>query len=207
VASDVAVNTVQWLSSASNLGNSALLFPLALFLGAMLWRYHSLRAAIDLTSAVVLCALLIVALKILLLACGRTWGLSVESPSAHACLAATVYGALGTITAQLVTRWCRVVVALGVISIIALIACSRVLLGAHSTDEVLIGLLIGGAASCWFAGRYLQLRTDKRLNIALLLGGSLALVIVLHSAYLPFEQVAENFALKARSALFACPRD
>lgn len=200
------VNTVQWLSSASNLGNSALLLPLALFLSAMLWRYHSFRAAIHLTSAVVLCAFVIVALKILFLACGRTWGLSVESPSAHACLAATVYGALGTITAQLVTRWYRVVVALGVTSIITLIACSRVFLGAHSTDEVLIGLLIGGAASCWFTIRYLQLRTDKRLNIALLLGGSLALVVVLHSAYLPLEQAAENFALKARSALLACPR-
>jgi membrane-associated phospholipid phosphatase len=197
---------MQWASSVSTLGNSALLLPLSLFLALLLWRYHSLRAAAYLSSAVLSCVFMIVVLKIAFLACGSAWGVSVISPSAHASVATTVYGALGIVAARLVTAsWWRVIIAVAVGSIVALIACSRVILHAHSLNEVCIGLLIGGMATSLFAIQYVRLPSERQPGIALLLGGTLALIVTLQSIYVPFEEGAENIALKIRGALFACP--
>ena len=83
-------------------------------------------------------------------------------------------------------RW-RFGIALAVASIVALTSCSRLVLHAHSTDEVLIGVLIGGVATFLFAVQYVRLPSDRQPGVALLLGGTLALIVTLRGAYVPFE--------------------
>jgi membrane-associated phospholipid phosphatase len=195
---------VQWAASVSGLGNSALLLPLSLFLAGLLWRYNSLRAAAYLSSAVLFCVGVTVVLKIVFLACGRAWGLSVTSPSAHAALAATVYGAMAIVSARPVAFGWRTIIAVAFASIVALIAYSRVVVHAHSSTEVWIGLLVGGMATSLFAIQYVRLQSNRQPGVAWILGGTLALIVTLQGVYIPFEEIAEHIALKSRDSLFAC---
>ena len=194
-----------WAPFVSDLGDSTLLLPLCLFLTFLLWRYQCRRAALYLMCAMACCLSAIVALKIMLLACGRTWGIPLESPSAHACMAMFVYGSLGIVsTAQSAPRWGQAATTIVVGSVVAAIGASRVILQTHSICEVVLGLLIGCVGMALFAIPYLRLHRRTRPRMAVLALGSLAVIFVLHGISLPFEPIAERIAMQARSALFAC---
>lgn len=191
------------LGVISDAGDSAVLLPLALLLIAALWRYQSRAAAATLIVALAACGAVMVVLKIMLIACGQTWNAGVVSPSGHASMSTTVYGALGIIAARQAPRWQQPAIVLGSWLFVAAIAISRVVLGAHSYAEVGLGLLVGAAALCLFAVPYFRLRKAP-LNVALLAALSLATVLVLHGAHLPVEKLIDRFASFGRTAAGIC---
>jgi membrane-associated phospholipid phosphatase len=191
------------LSFISDAGDSAVLLPLALLLIAALWRYQSRAAASTLVVALAACGALMILLKLTLIACGEEWNAGVVSPSGHASLSTTVYGALGIIAARQSPRWQQPAIVFGSWLFVGAIALSRVILGAHSYAEVGLGLLVGFAALCLFAIPYLRLRKAP-LNLALLLGLSVATVLALHGAHLPVERLLHRFAFFGRTAAGIC---
>lgn len=193
------------LALISDAGDSAVLLPLALLLVAALWIYQSREAALTLVVALAASGAVMVVCKILLMACGQAWNAGMASPSGHASLSATVYGALGLIAARQVPRWLQPAIVLGSWVFVGVIALSRVVLGAHSWAEVGLGLLVGFAALGLFAIPYLRLRKVP-LNVALLAGLSLVTVLALHGAHLPVEKLLHQFALFGRGTTGICLR-
>lgn len=191
------------LAYISDAGDSAVLLPLALLLVAALWYYQSGKAALTLVVALAASGVVMVVCKILLLACGQAWNASMVSPSGHASLSATVYGALGIVAARQAPRWLQPAIVLCSWVFVGAIALSRVVLGAHSWAEVGLGLLVGIAALGAFAIPYFRLR-KARLPMVLLGTVTLATVLVLHGTHLPVEKLLHRFAVFGRSAVGVC---
>lgn len=132
------------LAAASDLGDSAVITAIAVVatIQLVLWRYRG--AALSLLVALVVGAAAIGSLKIALIGCGRgMFGSQLSSPSGHAAMTAAVLGTLSAIMAEQITGWRRFLPPLVALAVTALIAATRVLLGVHTMEEVLIGLGTG----------------------------------------------------------------
>jgi hypothetical protein len=132
------------LTAASDLGDSAVITAIAVV------------AAIDLAwsgyrrAALLLIAVLLVAgggigfLKVLVIGCshGRL-GPDLNSPSGHAAISAAVLGTLSFVVETQIRDWRRFIAPAIAIALILVIAATRVLLGAHTVQEVVVGLACG----------------------------------------------------------------
>jgi membrane-associated phospholipid phosphatase len=81
---------------------------------------------------------------------------ALQSPSGHTSLSTLIYGAIALIVAHEFDDWRRSVAVVVGIGLIAGIAVSRIVLGAHSPLEVAFGLAIGLVALAVFARPYLR---------------------------------------------------
>jgi membrane-associated phospholipid phosphatase len=88
--------------------------------------------------------------------------------------------------------------------VIAGVAVSRVVLGMHSPAEVLLGLIVGASALGIFAVLYYRLNPAE-MNLPLFLSLSVAVLLLLHGAHLPAEQIIRHLASILRSTTHACP--
>lgn len=191
------------VNAISDAGDSVVLVCLAALLVAMLWRYQNWKAASTLVLALAVCAGVMVCLKLVLIACGQTWNAGMVSPSGHASMSVAVYGALGIIAARQSRYRQQLAIALASAALIAGIAISRVMLGAHSYPEVALGVLVGVAALSLFAFRYSAL--DKgQMNLAVLGALSLAIVLILHGVHLPVENLIHRLAFFGRDSVGVC---
>ena len=195
---------MDWIKHLSSFGDSTMLLPLSLLLTAMLWRSESARAAICLLTAVAVCGSVMVALKIAFLACGETWGVGILTPSGHASMSSMVYGAFAVVVSRKLGWRTRVGVGLLCGLLVACIAVSRVVLGVHSVDEVIVGLSVGLGALSIFALLYFRLQPGTQINPTILLLASVALIAILHGVSVPFEEAAYDLALRARAGLSMC---
>ncbi len=83
------------------------------------------------------------ALKLVFHACSETFGLpSLHTPSGHAAAAAVISGGLTGLLSR--RRTAAVLISLAIVTLIGL---SRLLLGAHSLPEVVVGSLVGLAGA------------------------------------------------------------
>jgi membrane-associated phospholipid phosphatase len=197
-------NSMSWMHLISDFGDSGVLLPLSLILTVALWRYQSSRAAVYFLSAAGFCLTVIVSLKLILIACGNAWGGGIVSPSGHTSMSATVYGVVGLVTARQAPYWQRPLIAFAMVAFVCCIALSRIVLGAHSIAEVVLGFLVGTAAVYLFARQYFRLGTRK-INL-LLVGTSFVLVLLLlHGTRLPVEEFIRQLAAVGRTNLHACP--
>jgi membrane-associated phospholipid phosphatase len=139
------------------LGDAAFLVPASIVLLAYLLLRRSPRTALAWLSALALCAGLTVFAKIAFYACGdQLTSLVVRSPSGHTSFGTTFYGCGAIIFSAHRNRLVRLALLMGSGAIVLGIAASRVLLHAHTPQEVLIGLLIGLFCLAWFTFRYLH---------------------------------------------------
>jgi membrane-associated phospholipid phosphatase len=169
----------------TDLGDAAVVLPLALLLLAALWRYESRRAAWVFLRALIGCGIGLALLKVLFISCGRAWhAAQLESPSGHTGLSIFVYGALAAVAMNAaqggaVPRalppadglaaagpaqaggaaggWLATFIAYTAPPLVAAIAVSRVALGSHTLPEVAVGALVGLAALAGFALPYRRL--------------------------------------------------
>lgn len=158
-----------------------------------------------LLGSVLFCAGATIVLKITFLACGHAWGSSIESPSAHASMAAAVYGALAIMTLRPGARWKRILLVGAAAILIGGIAISRLALRVHSVQEIILGLVLGTTASTIFAWRYCRLDSSRRIALPLLCGGSVILLAALFGIGVPYEDFAYDIALTTRTTLRLCP--
>lgn len=194
---------MNWISFISDLGDSAILVPLSLLLVAALWRYQSWSAAASFVWAAGFCATVMFILKVSFLTCGSAWQAGILSPSGHTSMSTTVYGALAMVSARQAPQWRRpLIVAAGGL-LIMVIALSRVMLGMHSPPEVILGLLVGIIALGIFAFRYFQL-TPAALNLPLFLSATCVVLLILHGAHLPAEQLIRHLASLIRTSAHVC---
>jgi len=134
------------------LGNAALLLPLSGLFAVLLWRRHSLLAAASWVGVLVLCVAVVATLKVAGHACGlHLFDERLTSPSGHAALSATVYGAVGLVAARRFEGRRRRALLLAGVGGVGAVGLSRVVLGLHSTPEVLVGLALGALAVAVFA--------------------------------------------------------
>jgi membrane-associated phospholipid phosphatase len=167
-------------------GDLAVLLPLAATILLWLLLSGARQAALWWLAALVLCIGGIGLLKIYLAACTTSGDL--RSPSGHAGFSALVYGALAASFAiRAEARWRRLLTVGAGLLVIAAIAVSRLVLGAHTPIEDVIGLLIGGASLALFiAGSGLRLGC---LNLRPLVLAAALIVTLLHGEQLHAEAV------------------
>ncbi len=143
------------------------------------------------TFAATLCA------KLMFLSCSPLFGpMDVQSPSGHVAAATVVAGGL----AAMLTRRRESIIPAAVIAAIV-IGMSRLVLGAHSLPEVIIGALIGlaGAAALMrFGGR------PPRLNLSPLIAVVLIVAFVFHGLHLPAEAAIRHTAFRMGQFIPAC---
>src|SRR5690242_20173740 len=96
-----------WFRCITQFGDSALLLPLTFYLTAALWKTESLATAIHYVCAIAFCAVMIVALKIMFMACGSYWGAGIVTPSGHAGMALSVYGTTAIVFCYRSPPWQR----------------------------------------------------------------------------------------------------
>lgn len=116
-----------------------------------------------------------VLLKIYFAACPYA---GIDSPSGHAALSVFVYGGLAAILGTRADRFPKILLTAAGIALLVAIPVTRVILGAHSITEVLIGMAIGGMALAPFAAtiiRHPVLMPAKSLIIVTIL-----IAVVLH---------------------------
>jgi membrane-associated phospholipid phosphatase len=171
----------------AGLGDSSFLIPASGLLVAYCLYLRSSRAALIWISTLALCAGLTIALKIGFRACGgEVPAFHIRSPSGHTSLSTTFYGCFALMIAIREERAARLSVLLTSILLVAAIAVSRVVLEAHTVDEVVAGLLIGLCCVSWFAFRYLSCPPStvpwQPLAVAFL-----ALALLTHGWHVDFE--------------------
>jgi membrane-associated phospholipid phosphatase len=108
-----------------------------------------------------------------------------HSPSGHTSLSTLVYGALTLVAATASPGLRRLLVIGGGAGLILAIAVSRLLLDAHSTPEVGLGLLVGAVSLALFSRQYLE-GPNKEVWPLLVTAG--VLMSILHGRELHAEQ-------------------
>lgn len=129
----------------THFGDLAVVLPLAMV--AMLWFAYigAKRLIFYWALSLAACMLITIILKMHFISCpSRLFDL--RSPSGHSSLSILIYGLLGTIAAKAAEGAKRLAVIAATGGLIALIAISRSILGAHTVMEIVLGLTIGGAS-------------------------------------------------------------
>ena len=180
----------------TGLGDSALLLPGSVaLLGYLLWRRQA-RVALAWLAALALCLGLTALAKVAFLACGEHLpGLRMDSPSGHASFSAVFYGACAVVAAFHRPRLQRIAIHAAAIMLVLAIGASRVVIGVHSPEEVLSGLLIGGLCVQAFAlaGVPAERKPIRIAPLALVLA-LIALPVVATGRHVSAEAFLESLA-------------
>ena len=135
---------IQYLT---NLGDLAVLLPLSALVLAWLLFRPRWDAAFWWVLSVALCSAATAILKIFNNACPDAIS---ANTSGHTSLSLLVYGAIFLLVSARYGKWQRAILASAGIALALAIAVSRVLVGAHSITEVVIGMTIGSASLAIF---------------------------------------------------------
>lgn len=186
----------------TNFGDEAVLLPLAA--ATLLW----LSRIVGRRSAIMWCGAFLVAgggtaiLKIYLSACATPID-TLGSPSGHTSMSTFVYGGIALIAGAELEAWPRVAAGAAGAALVAAVALSRVMLGAHSPADVAAGLVIGGTALALFAWTYLQHRGVER-QVWPLLAGAALVALALHGHHAQFEPLWRALGSYMRDSAGLC---
>jgi membrane-associated phospholipid phosphatase len=168
--------TLSVIKFISDFGDLAVLLPIAAAVQIWLLRApEGGRSAAIWAISLIFCCGATSLLKIYFSAC--PYG-GINSPSGHAALSVLVYGGLAAIVGTHASRSLKLVLAAAEFGLVVAILASRVILGAHSIAEVLIGSAVGAMALAPFAEaviRHPVLSPTKSLVIVVIL-----IILVLH---------------------------
>jgi membrane-associated phospholipid phosphatase len=192
------------LHHITDLGDSAFLLPASAVLLAYLIYMRELRVARIWVTALGLCAVLTFGLKLAFFTCGHTLALdAIHSPSGHTSLSTTFYGCAALMMTDDKGKAMQIAAGIALGALALAVAISRVLLQAHTTGDVVLGLLVGVACVLWFvtaypAGQPLSLRWQW------LLPAILVLAIISHGSHWNFEAFIAKVAALLRSGTALC---
>jgi membrane-associated phospholipid phosphatase len=189
------------VSSISHLGDAALLIPAsALLVAYLVYRRFPGHAGLWLAT-LALCGFLTLALKAVFFACGTSF--AIRSPSGHSSLSLTFYGCAAVMASVDKTRATQLAMLAVGAGLALAVALTRIVLHAHTTSEVLSGLLIGGVCVAWFGKRYFALRPIILPWPALVAAVAL-LAVATHGVHWDFEWLAARIASLLRSGAAFC---
>jgi membrane-associated phospholipid phosphatase len=149
------------MRSLTDFGDAMVVLPVAAATLFWLARIGGWRTALLWCAALAACGGGTALLKVYFSACASPVA-ALNSPSGHASMSTLVYGGLALIIGAEASPWQRFAAGALGIAVVLGIALSRVLLGAHSTIEVVVGCVIGGAALALFAKTYLDAKPAVR---------------------------------------------
>lgn len=175
------------LRAVTDLGDAAFLLPASIALVAYLLLRRSAQAAAAWLTALGLCAGLTILAKIAFYACGaEVASLLIRTPSGHASLSSTFYCCGALVLSANRERPVRLLFLLASAAIVLAIAASRILLHAHTPEEVIAGLLIGLCCIAWFAFRHLHTNVPA-LPLLPAAVAVIALAVVTHGRHIAVE--------------------
>lgn len=181
----------------TDFADQAVILPLVLAMAVALALQGWRRGALTWLLVVAGVFLAMLVMKISFLACSPLFGpLDVHSPSGHVAAATVTVGGLA---AMLTNRRSTILPAAILAAVV--IGFSRLMLGAHSFPEVVIGALvglIGAAALPHFAG------PPPRLRLVPLAGVVVLVAMVFHGLHLPAEAAIRHTAFRAAQFIPAC---
>lgn len=181
----------------TDFGDQAVILPLVVAVGFALLLQGWRRGAVAWAVAVSVTFFVMLVLKLVFLACSSSIGTDIRTPSGHVAATAMVTGGL----AALLIRRRAIVLALAAIAAFV-IAVTRLALGLHSLEEVMIGAavgLAGAAALIKLAGP-----TPPELEAARIGLMALAVAAVFHGLHLPAEAHIRATALRTALVLGVC---
>jgi hypothetical protein len=175
-------------SFVSDFGDTAVTVPLALLMGCSLLVARHFRLALGWCLAILGCAGLIGALKLLLAVCGHSLaGAALSSPSGHTAMSTAVYGGFAAMLGISLQRPARQVLTAATAALVLGIAASRAALHYHSAAEIGVGLAVGSMA----LGAVMMLVRrcrPMRLPILPVAAAALAIALFFHGVRWPAEQ-------------------
>jgi membrane-associated phospholipid phosphatase len=175
-------------------GDSGFLLPASVFLSFGLFATGSRRNAIVFAAAWAACISATALAKILFMAYGGApTSAAIHSPSGHASLSTMFFLSLGFIATGEKNRVRSRVLAALCIGLVALIAGSRVSLGAHTAAETFVGVVIGLASFEAFR-RYSRPCAPFSPQALLIGAGSLVLAYAVLGASIRVEEPLERAA-------------
>jgi membrane-associated phospholipid phosphatase len=181
----------------TDFADQAVVLPLVLAIAVALavqgWR----RGAVTWLVVVGATFMATVVFKVFFLSCPPIFGpVDIHSPSGHVAAASVVAGGLAVMfTRQRASIFPAAILAAVVIGL------SRLVLGAHSLPEVIIGAIIGLAgavALTRFAGQ------PPRLRLAPLIAVIVIVAVLFHGLHLPAEAAIRHTALRAAQFIPVC---
>jgi membrane-associated phospholipid phosphatase len=173
------------MNFVTDFGDLAVLLPLATTILLWLLLSGAREAALWWLAGLALCIGGIGLLKVYLAACATSGAL--RSPSGHSGFSLLVYGGFAACLGARVARRWRLLAMGAAAIVVAGIAVSRLVLGAHTPIEDGVGLLIGGASLVLFvAGSGLRLEGPRPRP---LLTAAILIIVLLHGHELHAEAV------------------
>jgi membrane-associated phospholipid phosphatase len=190
------------IQELTSLGNSVVTLPIAGAILIWLALWLGRRVALAWLVALVLCGAVTAVLKIYFHACPVP-GIDLTSPSGHTSLSVFVYGGLFLVTGARRRGGPRAALWLLGTAFVLAIAVSRLLLAAHSRIEVVIGIVIGGAALALFWGTFHHARAAA-MPVWPIWIVALVPIVLLHTHNLPTESLLTRLALYLRGTVDFC---
>ncbi|WEK49903.1 MAG: phosphatase PAP2 family protein [Candidatus Kaistia colombiensis] len=190
----------------TSFGGQGVILPILLLVTLILLASGQRRAAFWWAFSVVLVLGLVLVAKIAFIPCGGYFpGLDLRSPSGHAGASMAVYGGLGVLVARLArTRALAGLALLCGFGVALAIAVTRVVLGAHTLSETVLGGAIGLIAPALLATRQDLFLRPVRLKWIWLLVAPVVVVALLHGVELGAEPVIERVARELNALLGVC---
>jgi membrane-associated phospholipid phosphatase len=186
----------------TDLADQAVVLPLVLAIGIALLAQGWRRGAAAWAAAVLATFAAMVTLKVIFLACSHSFGdIDIHTPSGHVAAATVVTGGL----AALLLRRRASVVPVAILAA-TVIGVSRLVLGAHSLPEVVLGAVVGLAGAFalpLLAGPRPQSGLDVRRIVII----AAAIVVVFHGLHFPAEAHIRATAYRVAHMLAICQSD
>jgi membrane-associated phospholipid phosphatase len=185
----------------TDLADQAVVLPLVLAIGIALLAQGWRRGAAAWAAAVVATFAVMLALKVVFLACSHSFGtIDIRTPSGHVAAAAVVTGGL----AALLLRRRASVLPVAILAA-TVVGVSRLVLGAHSLPEVVLGAIVGLAGALvlpLLAGPPPTGLDVRRIAII-----AAAIVVVFHGLHFPAEAHIRSTAYRLAHMLAICQSD
>jgi membrane-associated phospholipid phosphatase len=191
-------------SFITDFGDSAVTVPLALLTLVFLVAAGQQRPAFGWLLTVGGCAVAIAMLKLAFGACGPRLPIAtITSPSGHTAMSAAVYGSLALLIGANLPPPGRIALNIGAWLAIATIALSRVVLHEHTPAEILVGLIVGGAAIA-ISRAIVGPEKPVALPLGWLILAGIAVIAIMHGTRWAIEPRLHRLALDFRLALPWC---
>lgn len=191
-------------NAVTDLGDSALLLPIAALIFTYLLLTRLTRTALGWAAAIGFCLSAMATLKIGFHACGsQVLAGTIASPSGHAAFSTAIYGSLAVLLRRGLPGVQRFLPPCAAALLVGAIAFSRIMLKAHSPLEVAIGLAVGLLSVALFAVATRK-TIEPPINIRAAFTVALLLGIALYGTRLPAEGMLHRLAAAIRSDIDIC---
>ena len=134
--------SIPFLNAITDIGDSAGLSAAAVITTIYLLKLDCRREGTVVIASFLITAFIIILIRIITLGCGESD--SYFSPSGHVALSTAFFGSCAILLSAQLKRWHRFIPSILAVLLIMTISTTRILLGCHSLNEVITGLLIGG---------------------------------------------------------------